>query len=233
MLHPQRKGTLTLVLGGVRSGKSPFAHSLALELGDDDVLFVATAEVGDQEMSRRIELHRRSRPATWQTLEQTRGIGKTLAAMPSLPAVVLVDCLTLLTSNVMLSDDPVHDPLNDPLHNAMNKGNRDPRDTDIAATDASIESRLDTEVDDLIQFTERHCVHLIVVSGEVGMGIVPEHSLGRQFRDLLGRANQTLAAHATATYLMVAGLPIEVSAIATTVQQASINLQATRTKEIR
>ncbi|GAA5507031.1 bifunctional adenosylcobinamide kinase/adenosylcobinamide-phosphate guanylyltransferase [Novipirellula caenicola] len=225
MLHPQRKGTLTLVLGGVRSGKSQFAHSLALELGHDDVLFVATAEVGDQEMLQRIELHRRSRPATWQTLERTRGIGKTLAAMPSLPAVVLVDCLTLLTSNVMLSEDPVHDPLH--------KDNQAPREPVIEATDASIESRLETEVDELIQFAERHCVHLIVVSGEVGMGIVPEYSLGRQFRDLLGRANQTLAAHATATYLMVAGLPVEVSAIATTVQQASSHLQATSTKEIR
>lgn len=229
MLHPKRKGTLTLVLGGVRSGKSQFAHSLALELGHDDVLFVATAEVGDQEMLQRIELHRRSRPATWQTLEQTRGIGKTLAAMPSLPAVVLVDCLTLLTSNVMLSEDRAQDAVHDALH----KENRDSRDSFIEAADASIESRLGTEVDELIQFAERHCVHLIVVSGEVGMGIVPEHSLGRQFRDLLGRANQTLAAHATATYMMVAGLPVEVCAIATTVQQASSQLQATRTKEIR
>lgn len=188
---------LVLVMGGVRSGKSRFAQELAHRVGGEDVLFVATAEAGDDEMVRRIDHHRRSRPAGWKTLEQPLGTGEAISAIPSLPRVVLVDCLTLLVSNALLQCDG---------------------DADAA------EKRVRAETEALIAAARHHSVVMIVVSGEVGQGLVPESSLGRLFRDLLGWANQLLAEEAEATYLMVAGLAVDVRSLATSAEQSARQL---------
>ncbi len=199
------RGSLTLVLGGVRSGKSAFAQSLAERLGGQRVLFVATAEPRDDEMVRRIDHHRRSRTAAWHTLEHPchvgQGIERYLERSPAVatepPTVILLDCLTLLISNVMCGDA-----------NAC-------QDAD------ELERRVRSEVDALILVAAKYPAHVIIVSGEVGSGVVPEHALGRLFRDLLGMANQQLAAEATSTFLMVAGLAIDATRLATTVEQAA------------
>lgn len=185
---------IVLVLGGVRSGKSRFGQDLAHELGGNDLLFVATAESRDDEMALRIQRHQQDRPATWTTLEQPLGVGDAIAAMTNAPAVILLDCLTLLVSNILLKH---HD--------------------DFSAAEAGVRA----EVASLVAAVQHHSATLVVVSGEVGMGVVPESSLGRQFRDLLGWANQALARHASATYLMVAGLAVNVTQIASTVEQAA------------
>lgn len=197
-------GTLTLILGGVRSGKSRFGQELARELGGNDVLFAATAQSHDDEMARRIAIHRESRPATWKTLEQPLGVGKAIAAMRDRPSVVLVDCLTLLVSNVLLDDEI---------------------DLGSAEGFAALEQRLQTEIEDLVRVAEDQAANLIIVSGEVGMGLVPEYELGRAFRDLLGWSNQMIAARAAATYWMVAGLPVNATAIASSLQQAAGELR--------
>ena len=197
------KGTLTLILGGVRSGKSRFGQELAHRLGNDDVLFVATAESRDEEMARRIVKHRQSRPDTWRTLEQPLRTGKAIQVFELLPKVVLVDCLTLLVSNVLLENES---------------------DLDTPEGIDAIENRMHAEVEDLIAVAKNHGSHLIVVSGEVGMGLVPENALGRLFRDMLGWSNQQLSASATSTYLMVAGLAINVSSLGCSVQQAAQEL---------
>ncbi len=188
---------IVLVLGGVRSGKSRFGQELAQELGADDVLFVATAESRDGEMAMRIERHRQDRPAAWITLEQPLGVGDAIASMKSIPNVILLDCLTLLVSNILLKH---HD--------------------DFAAAEAGVRA----EVASLVTSVQHHSATLVIVSGEVGMGVVPESSLGRQFRDLLGWANQSLARHASATYLMVAGLAVNATRIASTVKEAADNV---------
>lgn len=188
---------IVLVLGGVRSGKSRFGQDLAHELGGNDLLFVATAESRDDEMALRIQRHRQDRPATWTTLEQPLGVGDAIAAMTNVPSVILLDCLTLLVSNILLKH---HD--------------------DFAAAEAGVRA----EVASLVAAVQHHGATLVVVSGEVGMGVVPESSLGRQFRDLLGWANQSLAQHASATYLMVAGLPVNVTRIASTVKATAADI---------
>ncbi len=197
------KGTLTLILGGVRSGKSRFGQELAHQLGADNVLFVATAESRDAEMARRIDTHRQSRSIAWQTLERPLKTGIAIAAYDALRPVVLVDCLTLLVSNVLLANE-----------------------SELHSLDgiAAIENRMQVEVDDLVRVAENHETHLIVVSGEVGMGLVPETALGRLFRDMLGWSNQRIAARATSTYFMVAGLPINASSLACSVQKAAQEL---------
>ena len=175
---------LTLILGGARSGKSDFAQALARQRGGDAVLFVATAEARDEEMRARIEAHRARRPAAWQTVEAPCEIARALENGRGAARAVVVDCLTLLVSNVLL------------------------------ANEGGAEAELIREVDALIAWQRAHSAEMIVVSNEVGLGIVPEHPLGRVYRDLLGLINQRVARQADEVYWMVAGLPVDVKTLA-------------------
>jgi adenosylcobinamide kinase/adenosylcobinamide-phosphate guanylyltransferase len=174
---------LILILGGARSGKSTHAEKVAAEIGPN-VLYIATAEAGDDEMAERIIAHRADRPATWQTLEAPRNVGQALANIADYPDVLLLDCLTLLVTNILLS-------MEDKSQN-------------------EIETAIQAEIDTLLATRSQLGVPLIVVSNEVGLGLVPEYPLGRMFRDGLGRANQHLATRADHVILMVAGIPMTV-----------------------
>ena len=175
---------LTFILGGARSGKSRHAQTLA-EAASGSVLFVATAEAGDEEMAARIAAHRASRPAHWQTLEEPRHLAGAIAAWQPEPDLVLVDCLTLWVSNLLLS-------LPEPLE----------------LTNAEALIRSETEA--LLTCIHQSQATWIVVSNEVGLGLVPPYPLGRVYRDLLGYVNQRLAAMADEVLFMVAGLPLRV-----------------------
>jgi adenosylcobinamide kinase/adenosylcobinamide-phosphate guanylyltransferase len=176
--------TLSLILGGARSGKSSHAQQLARERGGDDVLFVATAQALDDEMVARIAAHRAGRPAAWRTLEAPRHVGEAiLQAGPC--AVVLVDCLTLLVSNAVLV-------------------------LPESASAAEAEAAALAEVEELVAAYRRGKASWIVISNEVGSGLVPPYPMGRAYRDALGRANQRLAAEADQVLFMVAGLPMKV-----------------------
>lgn len=198
-------GTITLVLGGVRSGKSRFAQELAARVGGDDVLFVATAETRDDEMRERAQHHQRTRPATWHTLERPLGTGAAIASLPALPSVVLVDCLTLLVSNILCRRSSHSEGLSELMQ------------------------CVEAEIDALITVAVVKPVHLIIVSGEVGLGIVPDHAMGRIFRDLLGWANQRVARCAT-TYWMVAGLALNASRLASSIDEAAAHVAAHPTR---
>lgn len=178
---------LTLVTGGARSGKSQFAERLARRCRQP-VLYVATAEVGDDEMRDRVRVHQERRPAGWQTLEARREIGAALAAIPTPPATVLLDDLGLLVTNHLLDLCGPADP--------------------TAETARDLDAALGSEIDALLRAQADGGWDLIVVTNEVGLGIVPATPLGRVFRDALGRANQALAARADEVYLLVAGLPL-------------------------
>lgn len=173
---------LILVLGGARSGKSAFAQEKAQELGGEQVLFVATAEAWDEEMRQRIERHQRERPAGWRTLEVQRNVGRAILKHPGEARVVLVDCLTVLVSNLLTDVDDPFAP--------------------------EVEARVTAEVEELAACTEQLATDLIVVSNEVGAGLVPPYPQGRAYRDLLGQANQALARRADEVYLLVAGIPL-------------------------
>ena len=183
------RSTFTVVTGGARSGKSRFAEELARD-GQQPVLYVATAEAGDDEMRARIQMHRQQRPDDWMTLEARTDVGKTLASLTAPPGTVLLDDLGLLVTNRLLDLCGPHDPAAETAH----------------ALDAEIEA----EIDALETARKTGGWDAIVVTNEVGLGIVPATPLGRVFRDALGRANQLLAARADAVYLLVAGLPVRV-----------------------
>jgi adenosylcobinamide kinase/adenosylcobinamide-phosphate guanylyltransferase len=186
------KATFTLILGGARSGKSTYAEALASRLGQR-VLYVATAEVLDGEMRARAEAHQARRPQDWITLEAPLNVGAALRASPEAVTadVILLDCLTLLVSNVILAGGP------------------DRPEPGFAEAWASVQ----VELDALLAAYRDLGVHLIVVSNEVGLGVVPAYSLGRTYRDCLGRANQWLAQVADRTIFMMVGLPVDLRAL--------------------
>lgn len=174
-------GRLILLLGGARSGKSRYAETWAREHGRA-VLFVATAQAFDDEMRERIARHRQERPAGWTTVEAPQQVGAAIAAALGGHDTVLVDCITLLASNVLLAL---------------------PEDVAQAAVNRAVLA----EVDALLAVQAASAATWLVVSNEVGLGVVPPTRLGRFYRDALGYANQRLARAADEVLLLVAGLP--------------------------
>ena len=172
--------SMTFILGGARSGKSRLAQEFAAKLGKR-VLFVATGEPLDEEMNARIEVHKRSRPSTWKTLETPTNVAKVMRGKIGDAEVVIIDCLTLLVSNLMGTED-------------------------IDAE--TLEKKVTAELKELVAFMRTTEAHFIIVSNEVGLGLVSPYPAGRVYRDALGMANQMLAKNADEVYLMVAGIAI-------------------------
>lgn len=173
-------GNLTLLLGGARSGKSGYAQQWAHEHGRR-VLFVATAQAFDDDMAERIARHRAERPSSWGTLEAPVRAAEAIRPIVSEYDTILLDCITLLASNVLLGL---------------------PEDCTQAQSDQAVLA----EIEALVELIRNSTANWLIVSNEVGMGIVPHTSLGRYFRDSLGRANQRLAQAADDVLLLVAGI---------------------------
>lgn len=190
-----------LILGGARSGKSTFAQSLAKRLRES-VLFVATGEPLDEEMASRIEEHKKMRPKNWRTLEIATNVGQKLQDQIKDADVVLLDCITLLVSNILTKEDKK--PFSSP-----SKGEDEGEGENTEAIPEA-EKQVMAEMEDLIDCIDKHECNFIVVSNEVGLGLVPDNKLGRVYRDLLGKANQLLAQHATEIYFMVSGIPVKI-----------------------
>jgi adenosylcobinamide kinase/adenosylcobinamide-phosphate guanylyltransferase len=176
--------SITLILGGARSGKSDFAEQKALESGKS-VIFIATATAFDGEMRERIQNHRSTRPHEWQTLEAPMNVGMTLLSEKLKVDVVIVDCITLLVSNILFAL-----PEDSPFEMVMQK--------------------VKDEIDSLLAAQAQVGGEWMIVSNEVGLGLVPPNPLGRNYRDALGRANQMLARAAQRVVFMVAGIPMVV-----------------------
>ena len=179
---------LTLVLGGARSGKSRHAQELAVrEAGGSPVLFIATAQAGDEEMTARISRHQSDRPAHWRTVEEPLDVAAVLRRERDAP-VILIDCLTFFVTNHLL------------------------RSGDAAHCDADTwdEAGVETAVAGLLRASQEVPARVLLVSNEVGMGMVPGTALGRVWRDVAGRANQQAAAAADEVVLLVAGLPLRI-----------------------
>ena len=178
------KNKITLILGGARSGKSSHAQSLAEATGEP-VTFLATAQALDEEMSARIQKHKAERPASWITLEIPCDL---TAQLPQIKSdVVILDCITLLVSNLLMQF--VRDDLVDemPFILAVKK-----------------------EIEDLIAAIDAQDQDWFIISNEVGLGLVPPYQMGRVYRDALGWANQRLAREADQVLFMVAGIPMVV-----------------------
>jgi adenosylcobinamide kinase/adenosylcobinamide-phosphate guanylyltransferase len=171
---------LILVTGGSRSGKSRFAQALAQQRPGPHV-FVATAEAGDAEMKTRIESHRKSRPSGWAVVEEPIRVPQAVRGTLGSARTVLLDCVTLWMSNLLLADETFE------------------------------ESRAEECAEELVAASRAAPgAALIVVTNEVGSGVVPDNLLARRFRDCAGRANEVIARGADEVYLLVSGIPLKI-----------------------
>jgi adenosylcobinamide kinase/adenosylcobinamide-phosphate guanylyltransferase len=173
-MSERSRKSVTLVLGGARSGKSRFAQQLAARA--EKVTFFATARASDDEMRRKIERHRRERPASWTTVEVPVELDRALREHAAHSELLLVDCLTLYAANVM-------------------------------SHDGENEERIQERVDRLCDTLRALSKPIVLVSNEVGSGVVPPTAVGVVFRDLLGEINQKVAQVADNVLVMFAGLP--------------------------
>jgi len=169
--------TKILILGGCRSGKSSHALQLAESMGPRRV-FVATCVPHDEEMQRRVDLHRQERGDSWTTREVPVDLAGTIRNTDSSTDVMLVDCLTLWLSNLLMENDD--------------------------------EDRIRESIRDLADAVGSAACGMILVSNEVGAGIVPENRLARHYRDLAGWTNQAMAAACNRVIWTVAGIPVTI-----------------------
>ncbi|MDZ7778466.1 MAG: bifunctional adenosylcobinamide kinase/adenosylcobinamide-phosphate guanylyltransferase [Gemmatimonadota bacterium] len=182
---------IVLVTGGARAGKSRWAEDEAGRIAGDEVVYVATAERGDEEMTARIAAHRASRPPGWITVEAPLAVPEAVGAAEA--SVVLIDCVTVWVSNLMhalsapeLDTEPVTDP-------------RTPGDGVVS-----------DHVEELLRTARAREGTLLVVTNEVGLGVVPDNALARRYRDMLGWVNARIAREAHRVLFLVAGLPMDV-----------------------
>ncbi|MDR3600800.1 MAG: bifunctional adenosylcobinamide kinase/adenosylcobinamide-phosphate guanylyltransferase [Desulfosporosinus sp.] len=197
----------TLVTGGARSGKSRFAELLAAH-AKRPVVYIATAQIWDEEMALRVKKHQQQRPSTWRLIEEPLNIRETLIQLKDDDVVILLDCVTLWLTNLLLAGQAEQSQQATP--SGLN-GDEFPlslqNDNPIAN---HVEPQILTIVQEVAQLAQAIKPPVIFVTNEVGQGIVPENPLSRAYRDLAGRSNQILAHSANQVYMVVAGFPMEI-----------------------
>jgi len=169
---------LTFVIGGARSGKSRYASDMAKSEGKKTV-FIATAAALDDEMKKRIRLHKLSRPKGWGLIEEPMNLSRALLGLKPACGIAIIDCVGLWISNLLMA----------------------------GLKDKEIWKIIDKLSSDIIK---ARAGMVIIVSNEVGEGIVPADPLSRRFRDLIGTANQAIAAKADEVIMMHAGIPVKI-----------------------
>ena len=178
------RGKLIFITGGARSGKSNFAEKKAMSLGKL-VAYLATAQAIDEEMTFRIKKHREKRLNTWETYEEPIKVRELMSCLGLEKEVVLIDCLTLLTSNLFLREEG-------------------------KVEDSKWQEEILLEIKKLAEISYKVPAQVIIVSNEVGMGLVPDNPLGRVYRDILGRANSIIADKADEVFMMISGIPLKI-----------------------
>lgn len=177
------EGKLILITGAARSGKSFFAEQMADSLSTR-VSYIATCIPLDMEMEKRIALHKIRRPDNWVTLEEPFDPVMAIKQNDGIGKVFLLDCLTLLISNWIFECLP-----------------------------EKREEIVINRIEQLAKAGYEAAATVIIVTNEVGWGIVPDNPLSRDYRDLVGRANQIIGTHANEAYILIAGIPIELKAL--------------------
>ena len=179
-----------MVTGAARSGKSHFAELWARNVAES-VYFIATCVPQDEEMLVRVEHHRQRRPAAWVTIEEALDPAQAIAEYDAPERVFILDCLTLLVTNWLLGREST-----------------------------AYQQEILQRVERLAKTAQNARAKVIIVTNEVGWGIVPADRLSRDYRDVLGRANQIMAAYADEVYLMVSGLALELKTLSTPLNTA-------------
>jgi len=183
-------GKLIFVTGGARSGKSSFAETTIKKVGEN-IIYVATALAFDEEMQQRIALHKKQRPSNWYTIEAYTNISEKIENYKGHYDGVLLDCITIMVNNIMIDEIRNWDSI------SIKEGD-------------SVEKKVTMEITNLINYIKRGDKTFVIVTNEIGSGIVPVYQSSRLFRDIAGRANQILAKASDEAYLLVSSLPIRI-----------------------
>lgn len=181
---------IILVTGGARSGKSTFAENKVKEMGQQ-IGYIATAKVTDADMAKRIEHHKQSRPSEWPTFELYQDF-EVLSKDDAFTRcdTLILDCVTIMITNIMFDTETDYD-------------NCSPDRIMV------VEAVVKEQVTRLLEFFRNSKKNLVLVSNEVGLGLVPPYRLGNVFRDIAGRMNQLIAREADEAYFIVSGLPMK------------------------
>jgi len=182
---------IILVTGGARSGKSTYAEKLAKE-EKGGVLYIATSIPFDDEMKDRVKKHKQRRPEAWHTFEGYKNLKQVFYNEEIKFDTILLDCITIMVTNLMF----------DFAGDNFNELNNEAIDT--------MESKILQEVADFLCHAEKSTKTIIIVTNEIGAGIVPEYKMARVFRDIAGRVNQYIASRAQEVHLVVCGIPIKI-----------------------
>lgn len=184
-------GRIVLITGGARSGKSTFAEEI-VKKDEKNVIYIATAIAFDDGMKDRIKKHKSQRPKEWNTVEMYKDFGKLRENEDFLSSdIVLLDCVTLMVSNIMLDSRLDFD------------------NCEIGEID-NLENSILNTIKELIKIIKKQDKMIIFVTNEVGMGLVPAYKMGNYFRDIAGRVNQYLAREANEVFLMVSGIAVKI-----------------------
>lgn len=182
---------IILITGGSRSGKSAYAEELAkkTKLG---VLYIATSIPFDDEMKDRVKKHKARRPDTWHTFEGYKGLKQVFHNNEMLFDTILLDCITIMVTNLMF--EQAGDSFDELDNEAIDK----------------MEKEILYEVSDFLDAAEESSKTTIIVTNEIGCGIVPEYKISRVFRDIAGKVNQYIASRAEEVHMVVCGIPIKI-----------------------
>lgn len=177
-------GNLTLILGGIKTGKTAFAQNEANQYDKrgEKVTYLATAQAFDSEMEDRIERHKQERPGHWHTIEEPLNLTKAVEPIFRDKGVILLDCLTLWLTNLMSQNEDL--------------------------TRDEIWEKITAELGDLIELIDKGSQDLIIISNQVEYGLVSEHAFARLFQDMAGLTHQFLAQRAHRVYSILAGIPL-------------------------
>lgn len=211
---------ITLVLGGARSGKSVFAEDIAKKF--HNVVYIATAEVKDDEMRERVRAHRARRPHDWKTIESPFQVDRVVADLNGKADIIFIDCITLYITNMLLYEEITMIPSSlqegetpqNEVEETLSSSHFSKADA-VADTDNEVKQHLLldhrqkhilTRIEKLSQACRESSADAILVSNEVGLGIVPDNALTRSFMDIAGLSNQLLADEADEVYFTIAGI---------------------------
>ena len=189
-------GEMVLILGGARSGKSSLAERMAEQAGPR-VTFIATAQALDEEMRRRIEAHKSARPPGWRTFEEPLELASMVESASVDSDTILIDCITVWVSNHLCR---------------INEEESSPKWYEEVE---ALEARLKKQCERITTIANSSEAIVLLVSNEVGLGLVPDTPLGRIYRDLIGSINRQIAMKANKVLLLVAGIPINIKQLAT------------------
>ncbi|MEG0844105.1 MAG: bifunctional adenosylcobinamide kinase/adenosylcobinamide-phosphate guanylyltransferase [Romboutsia sp.] len=181
---------IILVTGGARSGKSNFAEELCIEQ-NNDTAYIATSIPFDNEMKDRVKKHKKSRPQDWQTYEIYKDIYSIIEHIDKKHKTVILDCVTLLVNNLIFTCGIDIDNSN------CDEINR-------------LEKYIKEQVDKLLSEVKRTDLYFIVVTNEIGLGVVPESKLSRVYSDIVGRINQQISKESDEVYFVVSGIPMKI-----------------------